>query len=169
MALTMYALIEVTPFITQANPGDVPVYPQLAAIQVIKTIERVWENARNYYLLYINISRACFRMIDELVPSHCKVSNIPALLGWNPTMSIQTILEQLKTSYGKPNTTILFNNNKLFSTDFSPTPELLFHQIEQCQEVAILADTPYTSAQLVLNTTQLLLKSRIFPMHEFDD
>jgi hypothetical protein len=30
------------------------------------------------------------------------MSNNPALLGWNPTMSIQTIMAQLETLYGKP-------------------------------------------------------------------
>jgi hypothetical protein len=83
-------------------------------------------------------------MLDELISNHYKVSNNPALLGWNPTMSIQMNLAQLKKLYRKPNVTILLNNNMLFSTDFSSNnaPEQLFHRIEQCQEVAILADTP---------------------------
>jgi hypothetical protein len=93
---TVYALIETSAVMVLSDPGNIPTYPQFATIQNIKTANRMWENARNYYLSYINISHACFRMLDELVPNHFKVSNNPALLGWNPTMSIQTIMEQLE-------------------------------------------------------------------------
>jgi hypothetical protein len=109
-------------------------------------------------------------MLDELVPDHFKVSNNPALLGWNPTMSIQMIMAQLEALYVKPAATILWKNNKSFSEDFSPTnaPELSFHCVKQCQEVAIIADTPYTGVQLILNTMLLLLIFGIFPMLQFE-
>jgi hypothetical protein len=63
-------------------------------------------------------------MLDELIPDHFKVSNDPALLGWNLTMSIQMIMAQPEASYGKPTATILCNNNKLSSSDFSPNDAL---------------------------------------------
>jgi hypothetical protein len=121
-------------------------------------------NAQNYFLLYVNISRVCFRMLDELVPDQYKVSNDPNLLGWNPTMSIQLILVQLETSYGKLTAKIIWNNNILFTANFNPVdaPEMLFRQIKQCWEVAIIGATPYTAAQLVNNMMHLLLKSGIF-------
>jgi hypothetical protein len=108
-------------------------------------------------------------MLDELVGEEYKVSNNPNLLGWNPTMSIQLILAQLETLYGKPAANIIWNNNVLFTSDFNPldASEMLFHRIEQCQEVAIIGATPYTAAQLVNNTMHLLLKSGIFPTREF--
>jgi hypothetical protein len=59
-------------------------------------------------------------MLDELVPDHLKVSNDLVLIGWLPTMSIQTTIAQLEALYGKPTATILLNNNKLFSSDFLP-------------------------------------------------
>jgi hypothetical protein len=129
---TIYALIEVAAFLMPPNPGNVPVYAQFATVQMIKTADQVWENVRNYYLSYISISCACFCMLDKLVPDHFKVSNNPDLLGWNPTMSIQLILAQLDLLYCKPMPTILCNNNKLFTMDFSlnKAPVMLFHQIE---------------------------------------
>jgi hypothetical protein len=86
-------------------------------------------------------------------------------------MSIQKIVAQLEALYGKPTATILWNNNKLFSSDFLPNDalELLFHCGKQCQEVAIIVDTPYMGPQLISNTMLFLLKSRIVPMHEFED
>jgi hypothetical protein len=92
----MYALIKTNMFVQPLEPGDSPPYPQFATPQVIKTCEHLCENAWNYYLSYVNISCACFRMLDELVLDQYKVSNDPNLLGWNPTMSIQLILVQLE-------------------------------------------------------------------------
>jgi hypothetical protein len=108
-------------------------------------------------------------MFDKLVREEYKVSNNPNLLGWNPTMSIQLILPQLENSYGKPTANIIWNNSVLFTTNFNKldSPEMLFHQIKQCQEVAIIGATPNTSVQLVNNTMHLLLKSGIFLTREF--
>jgi hypothetical protein len=127
--LTMYSLIETQQFVQPPDPGASPPYAQSTTPQAIKMCERLWENARNYYLLYINISRACFRMLDELVRNKYKVSNDPNLLGWNPTMSIQLILAQLEISDGKPTANFIWNNNVLFTTNFNPlnAPEMLFH------------------------------------------
>jgi hypothetical protein len=46
-------------------------------------------------------------MLDKLVRDKYKVSNNPNLLGWNSTMSIQLILVQLETLYGKPTANII--------------------------------------------------------------
>jgi hypothetical protein len=45
---------------------------------------------------------ACFRIFDMNIGAQFKVSNTPALMGWNSTMSIIDILNQLQDSYGKP-------------------------------------------------------------------
>jgi hypothetical protein len=126
---------------------------------------------KEYFLSYINISRTCFSMLDELVPNHFKVLNNPALLRWNPMMSIQTIMAQLEALYGKPTSTILWNNNKLFLADFllNNAPVLLFNCVKQCQKVVIIADMPYTGVQLISNTMLLLFMSRIFLMRKFQD
>ena len=49
---------------------------------MIKMIDAAFERDKNYFLSYKNIYRACFRMLDDLVPPSFKVSNVPALLGW---------------------------------------------------------------------------------------
>jgi hypothetical protein len=61
-------------------------------------------------------------------------------------MTILFILEQLKTSYGKPDTMTLFGNDTLFQSLFptNEAPEILFYRIEQCQEIRILAQDPYS-------------------------
>jgi hypothetical protein len=168
---TMYTLIELSPFIAPPNLGNVLIYPAFATPQVLKTVEHLWENLQNYYLLYINISRGCFCMLNKNILNHFKVSNDPTLIGWNPMMSVQLILTQLETSFGKPSNALMWNNVKLFRLYFNPNDaiELLFLRVEQCQEVAIMARNPYSDTQLIRNTVHLLLQSVIFPMKEFED
>ena len=171
MAPTMYALIEVNPFVSPPDPGPTPVYAggflPTSAMEVTK---QLWENAKNYYLSYLNIHRACFRLLDDLVRDEYKVSNMAGLNGWNSSMTIQAILAQLETTFARPTSTIVFNNNTRFTSPFDQreTPENLFHRIEECQEIAILGGAPYTVEQIMGNTMYLLLQSGIFPTREFE-
>jgi hypothetical protein len=134
-----YNLLEGTAFVIPPDPGPMPVFPGGAAVSrtIMKTTEATFECDKNYFLSYKNITRACFRMLDANVSAQFKVSNNAALTGWNSTMSIINILNQLQNSYGKPNMMALFTNNTLFRSPMTPggSPEMLFYRIEQCQEV----------------------------------
>jgi hypothetical protein len=85
-------------------------------------------------------------------------------------MTILVILEQLETSYGKPDTMTLFGNDTLFQSPFpaNKAPEMLFYRIEQCQEIQILAQDPYSPMQIINNAVRLMQQSGIFPLKEFD-
>ncbi len=125
---------------------------------------------KDYYLSFLNINRACFKMLDKTVSNQFKVSNTPYLTGWNLTITICIILEQLKTLYGKPDTMMLFQNYNLFRSLFPATEasEMLFYRIEQCQEIQTLAQDPYSNTQIINNAVHLLMQSNIFPLKEFD-
>ncbi len=109
-------------------------------------------------------------MLDKTVCNQFKVSNTPNLTGWNSTMTICIILEQLEASYGKPDTMTLFRNNTLFQSPFPPTeaPEMLFYRIKQCQEIQTLAQDPYSNMQIINNALRLLMQPGIFPLKDFD-
>ena len=68
-------------------------------------------------------------MLDTNIADQFKVSNVPNLIDWNQSMSIIDILEQLDTTYGKPDTITLLHNDTLFRSAFNPTdaPESLFY------------------------------------------
>jgi hypothetical protein len=85
-------------------------------------------------------------------------------------MSIQEILAQLETTFGKPSAAISFHIITVFTSPFSATktPESLFRRIEECQEVAVLGGAPYSTQQIVGNTMFLFLQSGIFPNREFE-
>ncbi len=71
-------------------------------------------------------------MLDENVANQLKVSNIPTLTGWNTSMSIREMLNQLEGIYSKLNTMVMFANNMLFLSAFNPpdAPKALFYRIE---------------------------------------
>ena len=110
-------------------------------------------------------------MLDVKVADQFKVSNVPALIGWNASMSIINILDQLNGTYRKPDTIMLLQNDTLFWSAFNPTdaPKSLFYRIKQCQEIQVIARDPYLDMQIINNAVNLLMQANIFPLKEFDD
>ena len=53
-------------------------------------------------------------------------------------------------------------------SDILTAPEVLFRRIEDCQEVQILGEDPYTAQQLLNNAVRLLLQTKLYT-HDFED
>jgi hypothetical protein len=155
-----YQLLKGTAFVVPINPGPPAVYPQWAAPTMVKMIDATFLHEKNYFLSYKNIQRACFRMFDTNIGAQFKVSNTPALMGWNSTMSILNILNQLQDLYGKPTMMTLFQNNIMFRNPMAPmdSPEMLFYRIEQCQEIQCIGKLPYSDEQIIANAVHILTK-----------
>ncbi len=96
MARHVYTLLEVTPFAAPLNPGPTAVYTPFAMPAAMKMIDNAFICNSNYFKSLKNIHRACFCMLDKLVPNQFKVSNTPILTRWNSTMLIHEILTQLE-------------------------------------------------------------------------
>ena len=81
-------------------------------------------------------------------------------------MTILEIFGQLVKTYGTPNPTILFENTNRFREIYSPRdpPEILFKRIEDCQEIAVLGDDPFTAKQFYNNIIHLLTKCGAFTL-----
>ena len=109
-------------------------------------------------------------MLDDSISNQFKVSNTPNLTGWNSTMTILVILKQLETLHRKPDTMTLFGNDTLFRSPFpaNEAPEMLFYRIEQCQEIQILAQDPYSPTQIINNAVRLLQQLGVFSLKEFN-
>jgi hypothetical protein len=97
------------------------------------TTDAMFERAQKEHQLYKNIKWACLCMLDELVADQLKVSNIPALIGWNTSILIRDILDQLDGTYRKLDTMMLLSNDMLFCSLFNPAdaPKSLFYRVEQ--------------------------------------
>jgi hypothetical protein len=78
--------------------------------------------------------------------------------GWNALISLRDIFDQLATRYGKPTPDTMRQNNLTFLAAYTPQdpPEILFKQCTNCQEIATLAQNPYTTQQLLQNALDLI-------------
>ncbi len=124
------ALIKITTaFVLISEPRKFPVYKNIATKATIKIANKRLERGKNYHLSFSNINRACFCMLNKNIANQLKVSNTPNMMGWNSLMCICSILEQLKTLFGKPDTMLLFHNDALFRSSFPSTkaPGILFY------------------------------------------
>jgi hypothetical protein len=80
------------------------------------------------------------------------------------------MFDQITATYGKPTPAALLQNDTLFRSAYSPNnaPEVLFRRIEDCQEVHILGEDPYTAQHLLSNTVRLLLQCGLYT-RDFDN
>jgi len=69
-----------------SNPTYVPLPALDRTTQV--TINADFELRRKYWLLYLNIKRACYNVLDKTIDDAFKFSPDPNLTGWNPSMEI---------------------------------------------------------------------------------
>jgi rubrerythrin len=80
------------------------------------------------------------------------------------------MFDQITATYGRPTPAVLLHNDTLFRSVYSPqdAPEVLFRRIEDCQEVQILGEDPYTVQQLLNNAVCLLLQTGLC-IRDFED
>jgi hypothetical protein len=153
----VYALLEPTQLLAPVYPCNMAVFPQLELPAQIKNADAMFARTQNKWKSYKNFQCTCFCMLYENMADQFKVSNMPTLTGWNTSMSIRAMLDQLKGTYGKLDTMPLFANKTLFQSLFNPidAPEALFYRIEQCQEIQVLACDPYLDMQVINNAVHL--------------
>ena len=118
----------------------------------------------------MNIRRAVFNCLDDGINNAFKVSNDPALTGWNALMDPREMFDQITATYWRPTPAALLQNDTLFRSVYSPqdAPEVLFRCIKDCQEVQIIGEDPYMAQQLLNNAVRLLLQTDLYT-HDFED
>jgi hypothetical protein len=99
-----------------------------AAPAAIKIAKHLYKRDKMYFMLYKNIYRACLKMLNNNIANKFKMSPDPRLIGWDSTMSIQDILNQLELVYESPSGHELLQNITLFHSPFCATkaPKRLF-------------------------------------------
>jgi hypothetical protein len=166
----MYALIDQNIFHLNIAPTtSTPAYPNKFNPDGVSvpysreeksTIDAKFVLRKNYYETWTNIYRACYDTLDEHVNDAYKVAppTIPPTTGWNTTMYIRDIFDQMASMYGKPTPVAMRQNNVNFLAAYNPQdpPEILFKRCTDVQEIATLAKNPYTTQQLLINAIDLL-------------
>jgi hypothetical protein len=111
MAQELYALLMPMPFCLPNDPGDAALYicPVMAGQPVDitlltrmeqATVDTQFSCAKHYFLLMHNTKRASFTALDASINDTFKVSNDPTIQGWQASMHVIDILDQLSTIYG---------------------------------------------------------------------
>jgi hypothetical protein len=159
----MYGLLTTSPFRLPTDPGPLAIYypPPVSIIDAAgnlvlnvagmpmyqnqptitcaeqAAIDARFKRAKNYWELYMNIQRAVYSCLNDNINNAFKVSNNPALVGWNLSIEPRDIFNQIMATYGRPNPAALLLNDTLFWSVYSPqdAPKVLFCCIEDCQEV----------------------------------
>ena len=140
MSPEMYSLIDTTAFRLNIAPRTpTPAYPNKfnpdgVAIPYSQekkfTIDTKYAMVKNYFKMWQNIYLACYDTLDEHVNDAFKVAppKNPPTTGWNSTMSIHDIFNQLAKTYGKPTPDAMHQNNITFLAPYNPQdlPEILF-------------------------------------------
>jgi hypothetical protein len=119
----------------------------------------------------VNVCRACFDILDTHVSdAYTAPSGSPHTIGWNSTMLLNKIFNQLMLTYGKPTPNAVRQNNVTFFSAYNPKdpPKLLFKHTTDCQVVAIVAKVPYTTEQLLMNIVNLFTRAGIYA-RDMDD
>jgi hypothetical protein len=181
IARELSALLMPNLFCLPNHPGNAAVYicPTVAGQPVNNrlltwteqaTINMCFAREKHYFLSMRNIKRTCFTALDASVNNAFKVSNYLAIQGWHTGMRVINILDQLSAIYSQPTPSILKTNNTVFRSPYlaANAPEVLFCQIEECAETALLGRKSYTDWQLVTNAIRLILTTGLYT-HPFED
>jgi hypothetical protein len=170
MSPEMYILIDPTPIHLNITPTmATPAYPIKYNLEGVivpythkeeSTIDTKFSMIKNYFETWKNIYPACYDMLDAHINNAFKAAppTTPPTTGWKATMSLCNIFEQLATTFGKPTPDTMCQNNPTFLAAYNPQdpPQLLSKQCTDCQEIATLAQNPYTTRQLLLNALDLI-------------
>jgi hypothetical protein len=99
---------------------------------------------KNYYNTACNIYRAVYNTLDANVDNAFKVAppTTPPIIGWNMSMLLNNIFNQMMKTYGHPMPDAMCQNMMTFLSPYNPQdpPEFLFKRCTDCQEVAIIAN-----------------------------
>ena len=86
------------------------------------TIDARFAMVKNYFETWKNIYQACYDTLDEHVNNAFKVAppTTPPTTGWNSTMIMHDIFDQLATACGKPTPDTMHQNNVTFLAVYNP-------------------------------------------------
>lgn len=167
----LYNLVDSTPWVMPTDPGPIAVYITTDTAADMKMKNATFVREKNMYKSGDNIARAVIRLLKTGIEEKYQMSDTAGVVGWHNAMTVSQILTQLEFNYGRPDPSAIQANETRWNAPHNPndSPETLFHKMEQCQEVALLADNEYTEKQMIAKTVEHLKRSGIFPTKEYED
>ena len=110
---------------------------------------------------YSNFRRACHHAINKAVPNEYKTTNTIGQSGYASNMTVRQILDTLEDPWGIPTPADIMSNDRLINQPWDGK-NMVTHvkRFEDCQVVAIAAQTAYTMDQLMVRVLILIEQSR---------
>jgi hypothetical protein len=170
----MYALINQKPFnlklLNLPTTTGVPEFPPIYAADGTTVIPytrkqtlcitAAFTHQKSYHDTACIVYRTVYDTLDAHVDDAFKVAppTNPPTVGWNASMLLNDIFDQLMKMCGRPTPNAMRQNMMTFLAPYNPQdlPEILFKRCADCQEVAIIANVKYTVEQLLMNVINLL-------------
>ncbi len=108
-----------------------------------------FSSKKNYYNTACNIYPTVYGALDTYINNAFKVApfTIPLTIGWNASMSLNKIFNQLMKTNGCPTPNTMRQNMTMFLSPYNPQdpPEILFKRCANCQEITIIVNVNYTN------------------------
>jgi hypothetical protein len=156
----MYALVDDKPFNNEMElkmliPAFPPIFASNSTMVIMYTYKQTLKITarfackKNYYDTTCNIYHVVYDVFDTHVDDAFKVapSTVLPTIGWNASMSLNKIFNQLMKTYGRPTPNPMQQNMTMLLSPYNPQdpPEILFKWCANCQEISIIANVKYTN------------------------
>jgi hypothetical protein len=151
LTLAMYSLIDPKPFdlklLNLPTTTGVPKFPPIYAVDGTTVVPYTCKQTlcitatftcqKNYYDTVCNIYRAVYDTLDPHVNDAFMVAppTTPPTIGWNASMLLNDIFDQMMKTYGHPMPNAMSQNMMTFLSPYNPQdpPEILFKHCTDCQ------------------------------------
>jgi hypothetical protein len=124
------------------------------------TIDVKFSIVKIYFKTWKNIYRACYDTLDAHVNNAFKVAppTTPQPQDGMQQCPSTIFFDLFATTYRKPTPDTMHQNNLTILAVYNQQdpPKILFKRCTNCQEIATLAQNPYTIQQLLLNSPALI-------------
>jgi hypothetical protein len=160
----VYATLSAVPFIDPGNPGTAPVIPAGATAAQLQMTIRHHETMLYAWRLFTNVEKALRQQLTGAVNRmYIRALEHPHI-GFTNISTLQ-LIQHLLTIYGRITAHSLHENDVFFCKAMDPAlPFKAFvMQIDEAVEYANAGETPYTAAQIVANSYNLIFQTGLFP------
>ena len=153
------------PWVYEPNPGRSAPLP---AHRVANADERqasvhTWEPKRECYDTEQNVHRAIYAALRKAVPVDYHSNPTTGAAEWSINMTPLELFASLDP-YCKPTSMMVANNEARIAGAYNHTEPIakLFRRFEECRDIALASNTPFSQAQLLSKFILLMEKTGIY-------
>lgn len=161
-----YALNNANPFVAPTAPADLTI-PAGTDRAEQSNLERIHQRDKNRHDSYVNISQAIRETIERCLPKAYRPQLPAGADTWSQSWTVQQIMAAINQRYGRPSESAIADMKKAFASPFNQNDpiEPFFENINDCQIIAIAAEIPFTTEQLIQHVVSTLNRCPLYRLH----